>query len=581
MSAYFEAPRHACSLVEIAQLRAAQTPDELAFRFLVDGEREGPSYTYAELNRKARAIAAAVASICRPGDRALLLYEPGLEFIPALLGCFYAGIVPVPAYPPRLDRLAQGWMSLHRLAADCSPTIGLSTADLIPVLARGMPAGDSCAPLHWLASDQVDLNQAQAWQQQPISPQAVAFLQYTSGSTSVPRGVIVTHANLLHNERMWEAAAEHRGPGLGVCWLPLHHDMGLIGGVLQGIYHGSPIVLMSPLAMLQRPARWLEAISRYRADTSGGPNFAYDLCVTRIGEEEKKALDLSNWSVACIGAEPISPGTIARFSEAFAGCGFRPEAFYPSYGLAEATLFVAGGSKGQRPVVRTFEAASLEAGKPQPTAETGHQDRTLVGCGHAWMDQTLLIVDPQTRQRVPAGHAGEIWVSGPSVAHGYWNRPEETALTFGASVAGEPEIGYLRTGDLGFIFDGELFITGRLKEVLIIRGRNYYPQDIEATIQSSNPVFRRGGGAIFEVGSGDSLKLVVAQELDRKLSRQADQKALTGDIRLVVAESHALQLHDVVFLEPGTLPRTTSGKIQRFRCRQAYEANTFKRWKSK
>ncbi len=581
MSAYFEAPRHASSLVEIAQLRASQSPHELAYRFLVDGEIEGPAYSYAELDQKARAIAATVSRVSRAGDRALLLFEPGLEFIPALLGCFYAGVVPVPTYPPRLDRLAQGWSALQRLARDCSPTLGLSTADLIRVLSRGMPDAGGRGPFHWLASDQVDLSLAQAWQQQPIDPQTIAFLQYTSGSTSAPRGVAISHANLIHNERMWEAAAEHSGPGLGVCWLPLHHDMGLIGGVLQGLYHGSPIVMMSPLAMLQRPARWLEAISRYRADTSGGPNFAYDLCVSRIDENEKKGLDLSNWSVACIGAEPISPGTIARFSEAFAGCGFRPETFYPSYGLAEATLFVAGGSKGARPVIRSFKTSSLEAGEPQPSAELCPSERTLVGCGHAWTDQSLLIVDPQSCCRVLDGHIGEIWVRGPSVAQGYWNRPDETGLTFGAAVVGEAGADYLKTGDLGFLYDGELFITGRLKELLIVRGRNYYPQDIEATIQASNPVFRRGGGAIFEVGTGDALKLVVVQELDRRLGRQADLKVLAGDIRQAVAETFALQLSDVVFLEPGALPRTTSGKTQRFVCRGEYEANILKRWKTK
>jgi acyl-CoA synthetase (AMP-forming)/AMP-acid ligase II len=553
----------------------------MAYRFLIDGETEGPALTYSQLDEQARAIAHRVLASAKPGDRALLLYEPGIDFIPALLGCFYAGVIAVPAYPPRLDRLAQGWTALSRLLADCSPTMGLSTADLVPLFVKGQYRRPNGEPLPWLATDQIASEVDLAWNRPEIGPGQIAFLQYTSGSTSAPRGVVVTHANLLHNERMWETAAEHSGPGLGVCWLPLHHDMGLIGGVLQGLYHGAPIIMMSPLAMLQRPVRWLAAISKYHADTSGGPNFAYDLCVNRISEEEKRELDLSNWSIACIGAEPINSGTIARFCEAFADCGFRPEAFYPSYGLAEGTLFVAGGAKSARPVIRTFSIASLETGSPIPVAANDSAGRTLVGCGHAWMGQTIAIVDPTTGVRLPDGEIGEVWVSGPSVAQGYWNRPVETEQTFSGQIVDEPAMHYLRTGDLGFLHEGELFVSGRCKEVLIIRGRNYYPQDLEATVQGSNSAFKQGAGAAFEIVSGESGKLVIVQELDRKLGRGLELGQLAGDIRQIVAETHALQVHDVVFLKPGSLPKTTSGKIQRFVCRRDYEANTLRRWKEK
>ena len=580
MSDHFEAPPDIANLVELAQMRAARSPNALAFQFLIDGETEGTRYTYSELDQRSRAIAVAVSELARPGERVLLLYEPSIEFIPALLGCFYANVIPVPAYPPRLDRLAQGWAALSRLTHDCTPAVGLSTSDLVPVLSRGLSGPQHTGTMHWIASDQVDSSTAANWRQQPISSDSIAFLQYTSGSTSAPRGVIVTHGNLLHNEKMLEAAAEHSGPGLGVCWLPLHHDMGLIGGVLQALFHGSPIMLMSPLAMLQRPARWLEAISKYRADTSGGPNFAYDLCVKRITEAEKEKLDLSNWSVAGIGAEPINPDTIDRFSQAFASCGFRPEAFYPGYGLAESTLFVTARHKALAPLVRAFTAASLEAGKPELVQIPKADDHRLVASGYTWMDHSIAIVDPETCARVPAGEVGEIWVHGPSVSPGYWNRPEENQQTFGAILAGEGEKRFLRSGDLGFVLDGELYVVGRRKEVLIVRGRNYYPQDIEATVQASNPVFKYGGGAVFEVQAGDSNKLVMVQELDRKLGRQADISILAGDVRQVVAETHSLQLHEVVFLEPGSLHKTTSGKIQRFACRRDYEANTLRRWKN-
>ena len=486
----------------------------------------------------------------------------------------------MPAYPPRLDRLAQSWSALARLAKDCTPRLGLTTSDLAAGLERGLASQSGHAIEHWIATDRVDPSHADQWHQPRIEPGAPAFLQYTSGSTSTPRGVVVSHRNLLHNERMLQRATEHSGPGLGVCWLPLHHDMGLLGGVLQGLFHGAPVMLMSPLAMVARPVRWLQAISRYRADTSGGPNFAFEMCVDRISAEQKAGLDLSQWSVAIVGAEPIDPKTLARFSAAFEPCGFRPEAFYPSYGLAEATLFVTGGAKYERPVVRSFDAGSLEKGVPREAAADEPGARALVGCGRTWMGQELAIVDPESCARKPEGAIGEIWVRGPSSAAGYWNRPEESKRTFGARIAGETGEPFLRTGDLGFIHDGELFVTGRCKELLIVRGRNYYPQDIEATVQSSSPALRPGGGAVFEIRTDEDTRLVLVQELDRKLGRVAKLVQLAGDVRQAVAEVHALQIHDIVFLEAGTLPRTTSGKIQRYACRQAYEAGTLRPWKT-
>jgi acyl-CoA synthetase (AMP-forming)/AMP-acid ligase II len=435
--------------------------------------------------------------------------------------------------------------------------------------------------LHWIATDQLDGGRAAEWRQPAINPEATAFLQYTSGSTMAPRGVMVSHRNLLHNQRMFGLATEHHGPGLGMCWLPLHHDMGLLGGVLQGLYHGAPVVLMSPLAMVQRPIRWLQAISHYRADTSGGPNFAFDMCVDRITEEQKQGLDLSNWSVACVGAEPVNPKTLERFVRAFESFGFRPEAFFPSYGLAEATLLVAARPKSARPLVRTFDSEALRMGLAQIADPDLRDAQALVSCGRTWMDQELAIVNPNSGARTEPMAIGEVWVHGPSVASGYWNRPEDSRRAFQAEIAGERDKTWLRTGDLGFVLDGELFVTGRIKEMLIVRGRNYHPQDIEATAQSCHPALRPGGGAVFEIGSGDSLRLVLVQELDRKLGRAVDQMKLAGDVRQVVAEVHALQLHEVVFLEPGTLPRTTSGKIQRYACRQSYANGSLRAWRTK
>jgi acyl-CoA synthetase (AMP-forming)/AMP-acid ligase II len=563
-------------MAEVLQTWAGRTPDSLAFCFLVDGEEEGPRLSYADLDRAARAVAAALQDVAGPGERALLQYPPGLDFIAAFFGCLYAGVVPVPAYPPRIDRLAQSWQVLGAIAADCRPRVVLTTAEVAPFLQGG---GASLGAASCLATDQIDRSRANAWREPGLDPDATALLQYTSGSTGSPKGVVVSHRNLMHNERMIHTALEHAGPGGGVSWLPPYHDMGLIGGLLQVVYHGAYCRLLSPLVLLQRPFRWLRAITRYRADTSGGPNFAYDLCVQRISAEEKAALDLRNWSVAAIGSDPVSARTMERFAEAFAPCGFRPEAFYPGYGLAEATLMVTGGPKGAPPVVRTVSAGALEEGRAVAAPPGGPDARTLVGCGHAWLGQEVLIVDPQTRLRCPDGSVGEIWVAGPSVAQGYWNRPEETERTFRARLA-DGRGPYLRTGDLGFLEGGELFITGRLKEMIVIRGRNHYPQDLEETVQAVHPALRAGCGAAFEVQREAGTALVVVQEIDRPYRRE-DLGHLAGDVRQIVAERHEVQVHDVVFLEFGSIPKTSSGKVQRHQCRAAYLQGTLRRWRGK
>jgi acyl-CoA synthetase (AMP-forming)/AMP-acid ligase II len=546
------------SMAEVLQARADVSADAPAFSFLVDGE-EGPRVSYAELDRQARAVAAALADVAGPGERALLVYPPGIEFIAAFFGCQYAGVVPVPAYPPRIDPLGVGWQPLANVAADCRPRVTLTGGALAPYVAGGLHHAPSLSGVPCLVTDDL-AGRASRWRPRDADPDALALLQYTSGSTGEPRGVMVTHRNLMHNERLIHAAFEHSGPGVGVCWLPTYHDMGLIGGVLQVVLHGASCVLMSPVDFLRRPALWLHAISRYRADTSGGPGFAYDYCVQRIGAEEKLGLDLGHWSVAAIGSEPISPRTVEEFAAAFAPCGFRPETFYPCYGLAEATLFVTGGPKGRGPSLRNIDG------------------RTLVGCGRTWPGQDVRIVDPDARTPCADGRAGEVWVAGPSVAAGYWGRPAETAETFRAHLADTGEGPFLRTGDLGVLHGGELFITGRLKDVLVLRGRNHHPQDIEETVQSVHPKLRRGCGAAFEVERDGRARLVVVQEVERRC-RDLDVERLVGDVRQAVAERHEVQLHDLVLLEYGSIPKTSSGKVRRHACREGYVGGTLRRWK--
>jgi acyl-CoA synthetase (AMP-forming)/AMP-acid ligase II len=570
----------AATLAQILHLRAAATPQELCFRFLISGEEEGPRLTYAELDRQARAIAVALAERADPGDRAVLLYEPGLEFLPAFFGCLYAGLIAVPAYPPRLDRLAQSWQSLGGILHDCQPRLALTSNELAPGLARGLvnQAGTR-APL-CLATDEVEPSHADDWQQPRLEPEAVAYLQYTSGSTAAPKGVMITHRNLMCSERAIQAALIHRRAACGVLWLPLYHDLGLVAGALLGVFHGGAVTIMSPLAMLQRPLRWLQALTRFGGGISGGPNFAFDLCVERISPQEKKPLDLSTWTVAGIGAEPISARTMNRFAEAFACCGFRPEAFYPCYGLAEATLLVTGVDRAAPPTVRRFRADSLEQGEAIDAAAGDVEARTVVGCGRPWLQSRVEIVDPVTRRRRAEGQVGEIWFAGPAVARGYWNRLEETTQSFDAHLedADGAPAPFLRTGDLGFLRDGELFITGRLKDLIVIRGRNYYPEDVEQTVQQAHAGLCGRPGAAFETGGDGLARLVVVQELDRRCPAAAAAD-IAGDIRQAVAERHHLQVHDIRFLEPGSLPRTSSGKVQRHACRAGYERGTLRWWR--
>ncbi|HEX6902709.1 MAG TPA: amino acid adenylation domain-containing protein, partial [Thermoanaerobaculia bacterium] len=548
--------------------RAAERPEDRAYTFLAEGEEEAGSLTYSELDSRARAVGACLQQLGLAGERALLLYPPGLDFVAAFLGCLYAGVVAVPAYPPRSAR------TLPRLAAiarDARPAAALTTSDLLETsrpLGNRMP---ELAAVRWLATDGLDApGLAGEWREPAVHGDTLAFLQYTSGSTALPKGVMISHRNLLHNEEMIRAAFRQSESSVIVGWLPLYHDMGLIGNVLQPLYLGAPCVLMSPVAFLQRPLRWLRAISRYRATTSGGPNFAYDLCVKRISPAERQELDLSCWDLAFNGAEPVRPDTLARFAEAFGPSGFRSEAFYPCYGLAEATLFVAGGAAGEPAAVNGFRGEDLERGRVAPASSPAAGSRRLVGCGRAWDGQTIAIVNPETGLRCQADEVGEIWVAGSSVAAGYWDNPEESARTFQARIAGEDGEAFLRTGDLGFVSGGELYITGRLKDLIILRGRNLYPQDLELTAERSHPALRQGCGAAFSVDAGGEERLVLVYELERR--REGEHEAAAEAIRRAVAEEHEAQVHEVVLARMGSVPKTSSGKIQRHACRAAYLA---------
>lgn len=558
------------TLVDLLRHRAARQPNDIAFTFLTDGEDEQVHITNLELDQKARAIGAWLESLGLTGNRALLLYPAGLDFIAAFFGCLYAGVVAVPVYPPRRNRsLAR----IQAIANDARAKVALTTE---AVLQRVDPLiGDTpdLKRLTWLATCHVPEGMENRWQTPDIDAHTLAFLQYTSGSTGHPKGVMLDHANLLHNSALIAHAFEHTRSGLGVFWLPSYHDMGLIGGILQPLYIGRPNVLMSPMSFLTRPLRWLTAISRFGATTSGGPNFAYDLCVRKITPEERDTLDLSSWEVAFNGAEPVRAETLDRFAEYFAPCGFRREAFYPCFGLAEATLIVSGGYVKKAPVIRSFDAAALSAGQVVADVEPDADGvRMLVGCGQTLSDQEIVIADPQSFTRCPQGKVGEIWLRGPSVALGYWDKPDATESTFRAQLKDTGEGPFLRTGDLGFIEEGELFVTGRIKDMIILHGVNLYPQDIEYTVQQCHPRLRPDSGAVFSVERDGREQLIVVSEVDRR--KLGDLQEVFDAVRRAVSAEHEVGVDAIVLIKVGSIPKTSSGKIQRHACRNGYLAGS-------
>lgn len=556
------------SLVDLLRWRAENQPDETAFIFLEDGEAGEQSITYARLDQKAQMIAAQLQTSGSRGERAMLLYPPGLDYIVAFFGCLYAGVTAVPAYPPRLNRPIPRLQSIIR---DAQATTVLTDSFISGKVEKRLEQMPFLAPLNWIATDSLPSEMAEQWQPLSVGRDNLAFLQYTSGSTAKPKGVMVSHGNLLANLSLIYQAFSLSPESRGVSWLPPYHDMGLIGGILQPLYIGVPMVLMSPVAFLQRPLRWLEAIDHYRASVNGGPNFAYDLCVRQTTPEQRAALDLSCWKVAFNGAEPVRAETLNRFNEAFAPAGFKPTAFYPCYGLAEATLLVSGGNASALPVTQRFDGSALTQHKAVIAGEN-ETATALVSSGRSLPGQEIVIANPDSRVACAPGTVGEIWVAGPSIAQGYWQNPEGTQETFRAKLSHETSRGpFLRTGDLGFLLDGELFVTGRIKDLIIIRGRNHYPQDIELSVGGSHDALNPGGTAAFTIEVAGEEKLVVVQELQRRQQNQVDISTVASAIRQAVAEAHELQVDTVVLLKTGAIPRTSSGKIQRQLCRKQFE----------
>ncbi|MEH1914726.1 amino acid adenylation domain-containing protein [Nostoc sp.] len=554
------------TFVDLLRLRSSIQPNRDAFTFLLDGETEQTTLTYQELDRRSRRIAAQLQALGLTGERALLLYPAGLDFLVAFFGCLYAGVVAVTAYPPRNERNTP---RIKAISIDAQAAIALTTTEILPTVRSLISQKTDLESLQWLTTDNLALGIEDTWQQPSIDRDTLAFLQYTSGSTGTPKGVMISHGNLLHNADTTYQFMEHSPESKFVTWLPMYHDMGLIGGILQPLYGGFPCIIMPPTSFLQRPYRWLQAISHYKGTTSGGPNFAYELCTQKITPEQKETLDLSSWSVAFNGAEPIRDDTLERFAAAFAGCGFRKEAFYPCYGMAETTLMVSGVQKATSPIIKTVQKSALESNRVVESSVKDEDVYHFVSCGRVIPQLEVAIANPETLSSCKPDEIGEIWVSGPSVGQGYWNRDRETVETFHAYLSDTGVGPFLRTGDLGFLQNNELFITGRAKDLIIIRGRNLYPQDIELTAERSHPSLNSGASAAFTVEVDNEERLVIVQEL--KFRAKPNLAEVISAIRQAVTEEHEVQVYAVVLIKPGSIAKTSSGKIQRRATRAQFQ----------
>lgn len=559
--------------VEILQRRAAETPNRLSHMLLGATEAENQSLTYSQLDAEVKKMAAYLQSVAEPGQRALLVYPTSLDFVIAMYACLYAGVIPIPTNPPGMNRSAQ---RLEAIARDAQAALVLTTPEYQRAFLLEAEQFPQFAALKWVTRETVEAGGAHSLQIPKITPQSIAFMQYTSGSTNIPKGVIISYRNLSYNAhairqtRKYELSEE----STALNWAPLFHDMGLLVSVFQTVIDGTKSLMMSPIMFMQNPVSWLRGIHKYRVTASGAPNFAYELCIHKIPPEKCEGLDLSSWKLAYNSAEPVRAETQEAFAKKFAPFGFRPEAFAPCYGLAEATLEVSAYTGEPKTITLTIKRSDFEEGKITPVESAEEKNTlTMVSSGAPLADIRVLIADPHTRKRRADDEVGEVWLAGGNIAEGYWNRPEDTKHTFGAHTSDTHEGPFLRTGDLGFMHDGHLYITGRLKDLLIVRGRNYYPQDIEITVEKTHPALRPGGGAAFSITENGTERLVVVHETQRREMEGVDWNEVIKAIRANIAREHGIRAHAVVLIRRATIAKTSSGKIMRSEMKRQFLAN--------
>jgi len=579
------------SLLDVLDYWSTALPDKIAYIFLIDGESKEETITYSELRSRSIIFAANLQKTTKPNTRVLLLNPPGINFIVSFLGCLYAGNIPVPLYPPDKHSLSR----MVSVSLDCDSNIALTNSDSIlkfesykNLYSETLQTKSTdyynfikvVNRLQLIDSDVLQQNSHNSYNIFKPQPDQTAFLQYTSGSTNYPKGVMVSHLNLVHNSMLMNKLAEHNPDNCKVSWLPPFHDMGLIGEILQSLYSGMTCVFMSPNSFLKRPVRWLKAITKYSylgPVCCGSPNFGYEFCIETTTDEQIEQLDLSAWKIAYNGAEPVRISTLERFINKFSACGFKPKAFHPVYGLAENTLFVSFSSVNEEPVITKLDANMLKNNIAVECTDSLANTVLVPACGNITDEQKVLFVNPDTMIECPEGHIGEIWIKGDSVAQGYWNNEEESIRTFKAYLSDTGEGPYMRTGDLGFVLDKRLYITGRLKDMVIICGQNHYPQDIKLTVEKTHEAIRTSGGAAFSIEKDENEVLVVVYELKRKFVKDINSDELMSLIRDAVLKKHNLFIYDIVFIEQSTFPKTSSGKLQRRLCKKMYLENTLEK----
>ena len=567
---YDTRPESVCNstLVDLLRFRALQEPNQTAYTFLLAEEKAEASLTYLQVDKHARLIAASIQRLGITAGPVLLIYSPGLDFITSLFGCLYAGMVPISSWAYSRQNLLRTVSRLQAINLDAQPRMILATESTITWMRPRLEQIPELKVLSWLATDNIkDLTESD-WREPSVMSNSLALLQYTSASSSAPKGVMLTHENLLEQMRMMDVSFKHTSEDKYLSWLPTYNHMGLMAGVLEPLYAGVPAILMSPIAFLRNPLGWLQAISNHKATISGSPNFAYDLCVRKANAEEREKLDLSSWRLAFNSAEPVREETLNRFRSLFESQGFRGEAFFSSYGLAEATAMVSGGSRTKLPKVRVFDSEALQINRVLAVLPDDENSKVLVSAGKSLLNERVIIVNLESLSESLLGEIGEIWISGPNVAKGYWNRPMETERVFNGYLSSTGEGPFLRSGDLGFFHERELYIVGTLKDVINIHGLNYQPHDIEQTVEQCHSAFRPGCGSAFTVEISGEQLLVIIQEV--VTHQQLDLNALIRSIHNAVHLVYELEVEAVVLIKPGSIFKTSSGKIQRHACRAGF-----------
>lgn len=575
--------RNHSNIVSILFDHAQTHPHKTAFIFLRDGEDDEEKIAYGELHHCAMAIAWKLHAKTSPGSNVLLLLPPGLDFHLALTGSLYAKNVAITAYAPRN---AKHMARIINILANSQARTILTTTTQKEKITDWL--GENVGLYTFICVDEVYETNSESFlvcrernlsmQLPHVHPKDLAFIQYTSGSTSEPKGVMISHENVYQNVHSLCELFHYNSETTSVTWLPIFHDMGLIDGFFVPIFTGQLCVLMPSVAFIQRPVRWLRAISKYRGVVCGSPNFGYDLCLRQISDRDLQGLDLSSWTVAYNGSEPVDPNTLRGFIHKMAPQGFSPTTFLPCYGMAEATLMVSTHYHQKSPVFRKIRIADLQLHRWVEASDSDKKEDIyeLTSCGRAGIQMELKIVNPESKRLCAADEIGEIWIKGPSVGAGYWGRAQQTEEVFYASILGEEgrQGPYLRSGDLGIIRDGLLFVTGRIKELIIIRGKNHYPLDIEKTVRKAHPALEHASGAAFSIRGASREKLVIVQEINKQFRTKADPHEIVQKIKEHVFLEHDLSVDEVYLINPVSLPKTSSGKTQRILCARKVQQGT-------